>query len=339
MTARDHISDPCQGATALVTGGCGFLGHHLVRRLVSDGWQVTVLDDFSTGTWTNLPNSPQVSLVEGSVLDPVACRRAAEGVSLVFHLAAVVGMRLAVSEREQAYRISEDGTRNVLEASGDARAVLFSSSAIYGLTRKAAVSEDQVPGEEGCLQYDGGYRGYASGKWALEQLGRAEAAAGRSILIVRPFNAVGERQSGTYGMVVPSFIQNALSGRALSVFDDGNQSRTFSEVRTVVNCLVNLLPVQEAWQVPHNVINIGTQQSTTIRELAQIVLAETGADVPLRFIPYGEAFPGKTDVRARIPDTKRLESRIGAVEWPPLRQIVRDLVAQARVSATNERTA
>lgn len=322
-----------------MTGGCGFLGHHLVRRLASDGWQVTVLDDLSTGTRDNLPNSPQVSLVEGSVLDPAACRRAAEGAGLVFHLAAIVGMRLAVSDRERAYRIAEDGTRNMLEATGNAPTVLFSSSAIYGLTRKVAVAEDQVPGEEGCLQYDGGHRGYASGKWALEQLGQAAAAAGRPILIVRPFNAVGEGQSGNYGMVVPRFIQNALSGRALSVFDDGHQSRTFSEVRTFVNCLFNLLPVTEVWQAPRNVINIGTRQSTTIGELAQIVLAETETDVPLHFIPYGEAFPGKTDVRARIPDTKRLESLIGAVEWPTLRQIVRDLVAQARVPATSERTA
>ncbi|HYE76976.1 MAG TPA: NAD-dependent epimerase/dehydratase family protein [bacterium] len=311
----------------LVTGGCGFLGHHLVRRLLDEGHEVAILDDLSTGTLANVPTDDErLHVVEGSVLDPAAVRRAAEDAAAVFHLAGVVGMRLAVGDRDRAYNIAVDGTRNVLEATGNTPVVLYSSSAVYGLTSRVAVSEDQTPGESGVLAYDGGYRGYATGKWELEKLGQAAATTGRPVLIVRPFNAVGEGQTGTYGMVVPSFIRMARSGEPLTVYDDGEQSRTFSEVRTFVDALMRLVVLPEAWAFPRNVFNIGTSESTTIGELAQIVLEETDSESVVHYIPYGEIFPGKQDVRARVPDTTRLERLIGPVEWPTIREVVRELV-------------
>lgn len=326
-TAQGNGWPTPEAGPVLVTGGCGFLGHHLVARLLNEGYAVTVLDDLSTGVVSNLPEDERVRFIEGSVLDPAACRKAGQGMSALFHLAGVVGMRLAVGDRDKAYKIAVEGTRNVLEATPGVPAILYSSSAVYGLTSRVAVAESDTPGETGVMAYDGGYRGYATGKWDLEAIGQEAAQeAGRSILIVRPFNAVGEGQTGTYGMVVPSFISMARSGEPLTVYDDGGQSRTFSHVGTFVEALIRLVNQPEAWVYPNNVFNIGTSESTTIGELAQIVLDETGSDSDVHYIPYGEIFPGKVDVRARVPDTTRLESLIGSVEWPTIREVVRRLV-------------
>lgn len=321
---------PAPGARLLVTGGAGFLGHQLVKRLLAGGYAVTVLDDLSTGKRSNLPHDPKLTFVEGSILTPADCVRAAEGCDATFHLAAIVGMRLAAAAREAAYNIADEGTRNVLKATAQTPIVLFSSSAVYGLTSQAAVAEHETVGEANCLAYDGGKPGYASGKWRLEELGQEALTTGRPVLIVRPFNAVGEGQVGTYGMVVPSFIAAALADAPITIYDDGLQSRTFSEVKCFVDVLLRLSNCNDAWKPPTNVVNIGTQESTTIKALAELVLAETGSRSEITYRPYAEVFPGKEDVRARVPDTGRLVSLIGNVEWPTLVEIVRTLVKQAR---------
>lgn len=324
---------PAPPARVLVTGGCGFLGHHLVHRLVAEGHAVTVLDDLSTGRAEALPTGP-VTLIKGSILDRAALHEAAQGCTAVFHLAAVVGMRLAVSDRERAFHLSDEGTRLVLESTGDLPAILFSSSAVYGLTGSSAVNEDNTTGEAGCLAYDGGQPGYALGKWVLERHGQAAVTTGRPVLIVRPFNAVGEGQTPTYGMVVPRFIEQALKNEPITIYDDGGQSRTFSEVRCFTDCLWRLVHCPQVWTPPLNVVNIGTGESTTIENLAQLVREITGSSSELAYQPYSSVFPGKEDVRARVPDTQRLLSLIGPVAWPKLADIVRDLAEQARRAYT-----
>lgn len=321
---------PAPPARILVTGGAGFLGHQLVKRLLDLGHEVVVLDDLSTGKRSNLPSDPRLIFVEGSILNPADCVKAAAGCAATFHLAAIVGMRLAAAYQEASYNIADAGTRHVLDATGDTPIILFSSSAVYGLTTQAAVAEHETVGEANCLAYDGGKRGYASGKWRLEELGQEAMQAGRKVLIVRPFNAVGEGQVGTYGMVVPSFIQQALSNADITIYDDGLQSRTFSEVKCFVSVLDRLVHTPAAWDAPNNVVNVGTQESTTIRGLAELVLETTGSSSTLSFRPYSDVFPGKSDVRARVPNTSRLESLIGPVQWPSLAEIVQELVRQAR---------
>ncbi|MEO7993796.1 MAG: NAD-dependent epimerase/dehydratase family protein [bacterium] len=334
VPATSFTPDAGRTPVILVTGGAGFLGYHLVRRLLADGCQIRILDDLSTGSRDNVPVSPKVQLIEGSVMraDDVA-RAAAGGVDGVIHLAGVVGMRLAVGDRERAYTIAVEGTEKVLAGTGNAPSVLFSSSAVYGHTEKVAVSEDMTPGEAGVKEYDGGYSGYATGKWELEQMGQAAAAAGRSILIVRPFNVVGSRQTPTYGMVIPNFIKWALAGQPLQVFDNGLQSRSFGEVRTFCDTLVRLIGTNGAWTPEASVFNIGTQECTAIGDLARMVLEETDSHSTIEYVPYTTVFPGKRDVFARIPNTGRLESLIGPVEWPDMRAIIRDLTVQVRESA------
>ncbi len=315
---REHV---------LVTGGAGFIGRELVVRALAAGKRVCVLDDFSTGTRDGLPAHDRLAVIEGSVTDRATVRAAARGVTHVLHLASVVGMRLAVANQQRAWDVAVQGTRAVLEETRDCPVVLFSSSAVYG-PRCANPAREDAPNEADALEYDGGRVGYAAGKRALESLGLEAAARGRDVLIVRPFNVVGPGQSGAYGMVVPTLLEAARSGRPMTVYDDGQQTRAFSDLATFCTCLERLVRARRAGAREHDVINIGAPQRTTIRELAEIVRDELAADAAVEFIPYDRVFPGRRDVPARVPDVTRLTSSIGSVDWPSVRTIVRALVAQ-----------
>ena len=293
---------------------------------------MTVLDDLSTGSEENLPPHPALRLVRGSVTDPTAVR-AAGPADLVVHLAGVVGMRLAVRVRERAYQVAEVGTRTVLAETGAAPVLLFSSSAVYGGAGEEPMSERRPVRADDLRRYDGGAPGYASGKWRLEELGRAAACGGRPVLIVRPFNVVGPGQSAAYGMVIPTFVRRALAGLALEVYDDGQQTRCFSEVRCFTRLVARLLHDGRSWRHPALTLNLGSTVQSSVGEVARVVLEETGSTAGTRHVPYGEVFPGRQDVRSRAPDIRRALALLGRAEWPELRTIVRDVVASLRRSA------
>lgn len=325
---------PSSPPRALVTGGAGFIGSHLVEHLLQRGAHVTVLDDLSTGTLSNLPRHPRVRFVRGSVMDPATLRQAGEA-DVVYHLAALVGMRLAARHRDQAFQVADEGTRNVIACSGSARLVLFSSSSVYAHAAAGAVDEESVAPPEELLALDGGVPGYASGKWRLEERGRAAAAEGRDVLVVRPFNVVGPRQTGRYGMVVPTLVGLALRGRPLTVFDDGEQSRCFSHVRTFVRALGALAACEASWRPAGFTVNMGAARPTRIAELSRIVLEETRSESAVEHVDYQAVFPGQRDVRARVPDTCRCDTLVGAVQWPDARTIVRDVVSWVRRACTS----
>lgn len=319
------------GKTVLVTGGCGFIGHHLVSSLLREGARVRVLDDLSTGLLENLPQSPEVDFIRGSVVSTHDTSRAVDGVHFIFHLASVVGMRMVVERPHDTHAVSEIGTRNVLDcSSADVPVVLFSSSAVYGVAPRNPVSEDDIEGEDPCLGYDMGLRGYAAGKWKLETLGREAIADGRKVLILRPFNVAGVGQSGAYGMVLPRLVQKALKHKPLPVYDDGSQSRCFSEVLTFVDTLLRVARQPEQWASFGSCLNIGSEESTTILDLAKLVLDVTSSESEIEFKPFTEVYPDRKDVRKRIPDTARLRQLLGTVEWPSIRQIVESVVADER---------
>jgi UDP-glucose 4-epimerase len=311
----------------LVTGGAGFIGRRLVSRLLADGHVVTVVDDMSTGCADWLTTHPSLTVVTASVLDEAALRDAARGATAVYHLAGVVGMRLATRHARHAHAVSDEGTRLVLAATGDAPAVLVSSSAVYGLHGADGAREDAPldPGET--LAYDGGTPGYATGKLALERHGAEAAARGRRVLVIRPFNVVGPGQSDAYGMVLPTFLRHALCGEPVPVHGDGSQRRAFGDVRTFVDCVMRLAATEAAWAVDARVVNVGSPDDTSVLDLARLVLAETGSASPLRFVPYDEVYPGRRDVPARVPDVSRLQRLLGPVRWPSVHEIVRAMVA------------
>ena len=330
-TPKDNRSNgkPTRKEPILVTGGCGFIGHHLVRVLAERGHTVRVLDDLSTGSLDRLPDHPAVTFLEGSVLNADEVRKAADGIGLVFHLASVVGMLRATADPAFTYEVATEGTSTVLEETGDVPAVLFSSSAVYGLVRGEAVREEDSLPLEDALDYDGGKHGYACGKWSTEKIGLDAAAQGRKVMILRPFNVVGHGQSGSYGMVLPRFLNQARAGEPLTVYDDGQQRRCFSEVGTFVETLLRLVHAPESWQPRECVFNVGSAESTAIGDLARLVLAATGSSSPIIQRPFSEVFPGKQDVRDRIPNTDRVSKLIGTVDWPTMEEIVRGVAADA----------
>lgn len=335
------MTQPPPAGRVLVTGGAGFLGRQLVARLLEAGSRVTVLDDLSTGSLERLPEHPRLRVVVGSVLDAAALASAAttsarpgDGqMDFVFHLAGVVGMRRVAQDGRLAYSVAAEGTRAVLAATGDAPVALFSSSAVYGLSRSAPARESDPIAPADVLAYDAGSPGYASGKLELERLGLDAAAGGRRVLVVRPFNVVGEGQSGAYGMVLPTFVAAALAGQPLRVHGDGSQVRSFCEVGAFTDALLKLCACEAAWSPASNPINVGSPQPTSILELARLVLAATGSASSLQFVPYEVDYPGRTDVAARVPDVARLETLIGPLRWPSLESVV-SRVATIAASAT-----
>jgi UDP-glucose 4-epimerase len=256
-------------------------------------------------------------------------RRAAEGIDTVYHLASGVGMRRAVQQRDHAWDVSTTGTARVLDATGATPVVVFSSSAVYGLTQAVRAREDADLSEDDTRAYDGGGRGYSTGKLHLERLAADASRAGRAVLVVRPFNVVGPGQSGSYGMVLPRFLAAARAGEALVIHDDGAQARAFSEVHTFLTALDRLAAHPDAWAPGRNVFNIGAPTPTRILDLARLVVehaaCHTGRRAPLRFEPYADAFPGHTDVRVRVPDVTRLSALVGSLAWPSIGDIVRQL--------------
>jgi UDP-glucose 4-epimerase len=314
--------------TVLVTGGCGFIGSNLVRRLLVEGHAIRVLDDLSTGSIASLPKHRRVEFHHGSILDGALVRRLARDADVVLHLAGVVGMELATRAPERAWITSVHGTRHVLRA-GRAPVVLFSSSAVYGLAADVAGENGDVP-RAAPLAYDGGRRGYACGKWEMERIGLRAARNGRDVLVLRPFNVVGPGQTGAYGMVLPRFIDCARRGEPLPIYGDGCQTRCFSDVRTFTDVVLRLLRSDAAWRDPCRSVDVGCGVPTSIEDLAASVLRQLGRDLPVRHLPYENVFPGRRDVLHRVPSGERLERWIGPVAWPDVHTIVARLCRAGR---------
>lgn len=291
------------GMRVLVTGGAGFIGSHLVCRLAARGDRVRVLDDLSTGRAGDLARHAEV--VQGDVRDAGTVQRAVTGVDVVYHLAAVVGVRHALVNQLRSLTVNLAGTENVLAAAHAAGATVFlaSSSAIYGKTDKAPIAEgdDVLLGntDRPCWTYS-----YA--KLTEELLARAWAAErGTHVKIGRFFNVIGPGQTGAYGMVVPRFVTAALLGDPLIVYGAGDHTRTYVDVRDALDGL-DLVMEQGAWGEAYN---IGGVAEVSVLDLAHRVLALTGSNSPIEFAAftkvYGEGFE---EIARRVPDISRLSS-------------------------------
>ena len=326
------------GQFVLVTGGAGFIGHQIALRLLALGARVCVVDDLSTGVRARLPEpSSRFHFIEGSVLDRSVLARLPDNLALVIHLASVVGMRRVHADHAYALRVSDQGTQNVLLATGRTPVLLMSSSAVYGRTPREISHETDAVSWDGALDYDGGTPGYACGKLALERHGAQARQTGRRQMTIRPFNVVGPGQLGDYGMVLPRFINAALAGEPLRVFDDGLQTRSFIHAPTFVDCLIGLASSDRAWMSELPAINVGAPRATTILDLARIVIAESGSRSQIVFEPFEATYPGKRDVRHRFPSTEHMESILGPVEWPSAPEIVRDVLRSLGTSPPDRR--
>lgn len=292
----------------IVTGGAGFIGSHLVERLLNDGKSVVVIDDFSTGSLENLrgfKKNPRLKIVRSKISECKNLLTLAEKSEFIFHLASTVGVELVVKSALHVLESSFHETEILLRAAvkNSTPVLLTSTSEVYGKSAKAEFSEDDdlLIGPPTQSRWS-----YASAKLTDEFLALACAREKNlPVVIARLFNTVGPRQTGRYGMVLPRFISAAKRNEPLKVFGDGRQTRCFCLVHDVVESLVRL---QQSKNARGEIFNIGGTEEVSILELAQLVVKTLGSKSKIELIPYDQAYaPGFDDMRRRKPCVKKLE--------------------------------
>lgn len=307
----------------LVTGGAGFIGSHLVERLLAQDREVVVIDDLSTSSLDNLAavqGHPGLRFIRAKVSACAELPRLAAASDFIFHLAATVGVDLVVKSPIQTLRNNLEETEILLEAASLAGTplLLASTSEVYGKSEKAffAETDDLLIGPP----YLGRWR-YACSKLMDEFLGLAYAQERQlPVIITRFFNTVGPRQTGRYGMVLPRFIAAAKQGLPLRIFGDGTQSRCFCHVQDTVEALLRL---QACPQAAGEIFNIGSQEEISILDLARLVIGTLQSQSPLEFVPYDQAYaPGFEDMVRRKPDIRKLERTIGFRPQTTLARII-----------------
>ena len=320
---------------ALVTGGAGFIGSHLVDRLLERGDEVLALDDLSSGSRANLARAldhPRFTWIEGSVLDRSLVERASAGCQVVFHLAAMVGVALVLERPDAAREVNVVGTRHALLAAARAGAafVFASSSEVYGPAARVGARESDalLAGESGGPRWS-----YAASKALGEASAFARARDGLRVLVCRFFNVVGPRQHGRHGMVLPRFVRAALRGEPLTVYGDGGQTRCFLHVADALDAVLELHE-REAFG---EAFNVGSEEEVAIGELARRVKLAALSASPIVRMPYREAYGLEfADLQRRAPDLTRLRERTGFQPRRDLDAIVRELVL---LSASERRAA
>ena len=319
-------------ASYLITGGAGFIGSHLAEALIERGDEVWVIDDLSTGSIANidhLKRNPRFHYVIDSIMNYRMMAELVDRVEGIFHLAAAVGVKLIFDNPVDTIQTNIRGTEIVLElaARKKKKVQIASSSEVYGKGVKTPFSEadDLLLGPSTCPRWS-----YACSKLIDEYLALAYWREKRMPTVVtRFFNTVGPRQTGTYGMVIPRFVGQALAGEPLTVHGDGRQRRCFGHVTDVVRALIALMASDRA---NGEVFNIGNPEEVSILDLAHKVIAMTASPSKIELVPYAEAYgPDFEDLERRVPDTRKLA---GVIEWTglaDLETILRDVIDAARV--------
>jgi UDP-glucose 4-epimerase len=308
----------------LITGGSGFIGSHLVERLLAEGNAVVVIDDFSTGRLENLravEGNPNLRVIDSRISTCTELSELAGKAKAIYHLAAAVGVELVVKSPIHTLETNLHETEVLLKAAAEHRTplLLASTSEVYGKSEKPVFSEedDLLIGPPNRSRW-----GYACSKLMDEFLALAYAREKLlPVTIVRLFNTVGPRQTGQYGMVLPRFISAAKRGEPLMVHGDGQQSRCFCFVRDTVEALVRL---QNCPAARGEVFNIGSTEEISIVELAKLVVSTLGSKSPIELIPYDQAYaPGFEDMRRRKPSVEKLAAAVGFRPATPLRDTIR----------------
>jgi UDP-glucose 4-epimerase len=297
---------------ALLTGGAGFIGSHLAEQLLDLGHEVAVLDDLSTGSAeniTHLKGRPGFSYVIDTVTNEPLLAEMIDRSDVVFHLAAAVGVKLIVERPVHTIETNVHGTEVVLKHANKKKKLVFiaSTSEVYGKSADVPFREgaDVVLGASVKHRW-----AYACSKLIDEFLALAYWKEKKlPVVIVRLFNTVGPRQTGQYGMVLPTFVRQALAGQPITVFGDGTQSRSFTYVADVVDALIKLS--QEPRAIGE-VYNVGNTEEVTMSDLAERVKRMANSDSPIHYVPYDEAYEaGFEDMPRRVADISKLHALIG----------------------------
>ncbi len=312
---------------ALITGGAGFIGSHLAQYLLEKGDSVVVVDNLSTGKFDNIrrfAENRRFQIHINTILNEQLMERLIEGCDVIFHLAAAVGVRLIIEHPVETIETNIIGTGTVLKYANryKVKTLIASTSEIYGKSNNVPFKEedDSVLGATIKSRWS-----YACSKAIDEFLALAYYREKKlPVIIARLFNTIGPRQTGKYGMVVPTFVQQALLNHPISVFDDGQQSRCFTNVSDVVGALYLLMSEPKA---VGEVFNIGTDEEITILELAKLVKELTGSESEIQFISYEKAFEsGFEDMRRRVPDISKISDLIGYEPKVDLRKSIQQII-------------
>lgn len=308
----------------IVTGGAGFIGSHLVERLLNENQNVIVIDDFSTGSMDNLRSfqkNPRLKIIRSKISECKNLPALAGKSEFIFHLAATVGVELVVKSALHVLESSFHETEILLRAAekNSTPILLTSTSEVYGKSAKAEFSEedDLLIGPPTQSRWS-----YASAKLTDEFLALACAREKNlPVIIARLFNTVGPRQTGRFGMVLPRFIAAAKANQPVKVFGDGKQTRCFCLVHDVVESLVRL---QKSPKTRGEIFNIGSTEEVSVLELAKLVVKTLGSKSKIELIPYDQAYaPGFDDMRRRKPRVEKLERFVKYKPRTTLQEIIR----------------
>ena len=308
----------------MVTGGAGFIGSHLVERLLADGESVVVVDDFSTGRRSNLSgvaDHPRLRIIEATVSGCAGFAALVAEAAYVFHLAAAVGVELVLDAPIRTIQTNLRETEVVLAAAESRRTpvLITSTSEVYGRSDKPwfAEEDDLVIGSPSLSRWS-----YACSKLLDEFLALAFfRERGVPVTVARLFNIVGARQTGQYGMVLPRFLEAARRGGPIRVFGDGSQTRCFCHVRDCIEALVRIRACEAA---RGEVINIGHDDEVTMLALAELVRSTVGNAAEIERVPYQVAYrAGFQDMPRRRPDVRKLERLVGFRPSAAIAEVVR----------------
>ena len=309
-----------------ITGGAGFIGSHLADHYVAAGDQVTVLDNFSTGSKTNLAHlEGKVTTVDGDIRNIELVESLTKDTDLVLHMAAALGVNTILESPLESMSTNIAGSEVVLNAAAkhNKRIIIASTSEIYGKNPKQPLSEtdDRVVGAPQKIRWT-----YSDAKAIEEAMAFALHQEKKlPVTTVRLFNTVGPRQTGRYGMVVPRFVHAALKNEPITIYGDGPQSRVFCHVADAVQAIATMATTISTIG---DVYNVGGTGEVTIKQLAEQVLSVTGSKSEITYTPYSDAYPaGFEDIQRRVPDISKVKGAIGWVPTKDLKQIIRDIAA------------
>jgi len=298
---------------AFITGGAGFIGSHLADSLIARGDTVTILDDMSTGSRTNIAHlEGKITIHEGDIRDKDLVDKLVSESDTVFHMAAALGVKNIMEHTIESIDRNFSGSEVVLNASTkhNKRLLIASTSEIYGKNPNQPLNEesDRVVGAPQKIRWT-----YSDAKALEEAVAHTlHKTHGLKVTTVRFFNTVGPRQTGQYGMVVPRFIQAALKNEDIIIYDDGSQSRVFCHVEDAVRAVLSLTDIDSTIG---DYFNVGGTGEVTIKQLAEKVIERTQSTSQIKYIPYTDAYPaGFEDMQRRVPDITKIKKTIG---WEP----------------------
>lgn len=297
----------------LITGGAGFIGSHLADALLAQGDEVTILDNLTTGSASNIAHiKDQIAIHNGDIRDEALVKSLVKEADLVLHMAAALGVKNIMENTVESVSINFTGSDVVLKAATEfnKRLIIASTSEIYGKNPNQPLNEesDRVVGAPQKIRWT-----YSDAKALEEAIAHTlHRTHGLKVTTVRFFNTVGPRQTGQYGMVLPRFVKQALNNEDITIYDDGSQSRVFCHVQDAVRAVIALTKDDSTIG---DYFNIGGIGEITMKELATKIIERTGSKSKLISIPFDQAYgPGFEDMQRRVPDISKIKAKLG---WQP----------------------